>query len=325
MPETAGVQLATLEKSAPEGDEWVHELKLDGYRVLCHLEDGRARLVTRNGKDWTDRFPGVEEAVNALPCEAALMDGEVVVLDERGVSSFQMLQNVLGRGGRDGAPLLYAFDLLHLDGRDLTGEPLTARKAALRALLDRASGVAVERIRYSDHVVGQGPSFFRKACRMGVEGIISKRADGPYRPGRGRDWLKVKCTSRQEFVIAGYTDPSGSRAGLGALLLAVNDGGDLVYTGKVGTGFDTDTLLALEERLSRLERKSPPVTDPPRGAGARGVHWVRPELVAEVEFTEWTNDGRIRHPSFQGLREDKDPADVVREEPTGVPGRSGAG
>ncbi|MBW3552224.1 MAG: DNA ligase D [Gemmatimonadetes bacterium] len=309
LPSDLRVQLATLVGDAPEGEDWVHELKFDGYRVLCLLEDGRARVITRNGKDWTDRFAGVAEALAGLPAGTAALDGEVVVMDRRGVTSFQMLQNSLS-GARVGEPLLYAFDLLHLDGEDLRRKPLLERKAALAALLDGAP----ERVRYSDHVIGRGPAFFEQACRTGVEGIISKRADQPYRGGRGKDWLKVKCTARQEFVIVGYSEPSGSRVGIGALLLGVHDeDGRLVYTGKVGTGFDTRTLLRLEERLAPMERKTPPVDGAPRGAKARGVHWVRPELVAEIEFTEWTDDGRIRHPSFQGLREDKEAEEVVRE------------
>ena len=310
LPQSPRPQLATLVGEAPEGEEWLHEIKFDGYRVLCRIEDGGVRVITRNGKDWTDRFPGVGEALGELDVESALVDGEVVVLDRQGVSSFQMLQNSLS-GARAGEPLLYVFDLLHLDGYDLTGSPIEQRKRALGPLVERA---ASDRLRFSDHVVGQGPAFLDRACRMGVEGIISKRVGRPYSGGRSRTWLKTKCTARQEFVVVGYTEPSGSRVGLGALLLGVHDNdGDLVYSGKVGTGFDNATLQELENRLSALVRKTPPVTNPLRGAQARGVHWVRPELVAEVEFTEWTEDGRIRHPSYQGLREDKRPEEVVRE------------
>jgi bifunctional non-homologous end joining protein LigD len=313
-------QLATLSATAPEGVDWLHELKFDGYRVLCHVRDGQARLLTRNGKDWTDRFPGIVAALEQLDCDRALLDGEVVVLDRSGVSRFQRLQNALSGAGRD-RPILYAFDLLHLDGWDVTGAGVEGRKELLRPLIEAPGD---DRLRYSDHVRGNGPAFHAKACGMGVEGIISKRADRPYRPGRGKSWLKVKCTARQEFVVVGYSDPGGSRVGLGALLLGVHDdAGDLVYAGKVGTGFGSRTLVELADRLSRLEVKAPPVTNPPRGAAARGVHWVRPELVAEVAFTEWTDDGRIRHPSYQGLREDKKPEEVVREK-TG-PAAAGAG
>ena len=312
VPKDLKVQLATLAAEAPEGDDWIHELKLDGYRVLCVLEAGETRIITRNGKDWTDRFPDVAGAVASLPADAAVLDGELVVLDRDGISSFQRLQNATSGPG-DARPLLYAFDLLFLDGADQRDRPLHERKEALAGLLADAP----ERVRYSDHVVGRGPEFFAQACRSGVEGIIAKRAERPYRGGRSRDWLKIKCTARQELVIVGYSEPSGSRVGIGALLLAVNDAdGELVYAGKVGTGFDTETLLDLEARLAPLEQESPGFRDAPRGARARGVHWVRPELVAEVEFTEWTDDGRIRHPSFQGLREDKEVGEVVREENT---------
>ena len=317
LPAQVKPQLATLVGEAPEGEDWLHEIKFDGYRVLCHVEGGDVRVVTRNGKDWTERFSGIADALATLDCESALLDGEVVVLDRDGVSSFQKLQNSLS-SGRAGEPLLYAFDLLHLDGVDVRKSAIEDRKALLRQLLD---SLETDRLRYSDHVQGRGRAFFEQACGMRLEGIISKRGGRPYRSGRGKDWLKTKCTARQEFVIAGYSEPSGSRVGLGALLLGVHDNaGALVYAGKVGTGFDTKTLVELEERLSAMERKTPALEDPPRGAEAHGVHWVRPELVAEVEFTEWTDDGRVRHPSYQGLREDKRPEDVVREADDGAAG-----
>ncbi|HYH46968.1 MAG TPA: DNA ligase D, partial [Thermoanaerobaculia bacterium] len=205
-----------------------------------------------------------------------------------------------------------AVDLLRLDGQDLLDLPLLERKRLLADLLAEA-GAANGVLRLSEHVEGRGDDFFRQACSFALEGVISKRGDQPYRPGRGKDWLKVKCLRRQEFVIAGYTDPEGSRTGFGALLLAVNEGDDLVLAGKVGTGFDDTTLRALHKRLKQLETDKPAVRNPPRGAEARRSHWVRPELVAEVAFTEWTSDGILRHPSFQGLREDKSPAEVVRE------------
>jgi bifunctional non-homologous end joining protein LigD len=325
MPRETKPQLATLAVDAPVGEGWIHEIKLDGYRVLCRIEGGEARLITRNGKDWTDRFPGVAEALGGLGCDDGIVDGEIVVLDRQGVSRFQRLQNVAS-GASNAQPLLYAFDLLYLNGHDLTAAALEDRKSLLEPLIGELEAA---RVRYSGHVVGQGPEFFAKACEMGVEGVISKRRDRPYRPGRGRDWLKVKCTARQELVVVGYTEPSGSRIGIGALLLGVHDDqGRLVYAGKVGTGFSDRTLVELEERLSAMEQEKAAVENPPRGAQARGVHWVRPELVAEVEFTEWTGDGRIRHPSFQGLREDKSAEDVVREKKAEVAaarGRRGGG
>ena len=292
-------QLATLTDSAPPGAAWLHELKFDGYRMLASVENGRARLWTRNDKEWTDRFPSIVAALERLKVSECVLDGEIVVQLPDGTTSFQALQNALKDQSR-GDLLYYVFDVMHLDGQDLQRLPLLERKSLLLPLMG-GSGP----IRYSDHVVGKGDQLFEHACRAGLEGIISKRADGPYRPGRNSDWLKVKCIREQEFVIAGYTDPSGSRSGLGALLLGVYGADGLEYCGKVGTGFDTRTLVELERRLSRLERAKPAFRNPPRGADARGVHWVTPKLVGQVAYTERTADGILRHPTFRGLREDK--------------------
>ncbi|HUH13006.1 MAG TPA: DNA ligase D [Longimicrobiales bacterium] len=309
LPRTPKAQLATLVPDAPPGRDWLHEIKFDGYRILARIERGRVRLLSRSGKDWTERFPGVAGALGALPCRSTLIDGEVVAFTEDGVSDFQRLQNA----SASGEDLYYvAFDLLHLDGWDVARSPLTARKGLLERLL--ADGPAA--LRYSDHVVGSGPEFHANACKLQLEGIISKRADRPYVGGRGKDWLKAKCLRRQEFVVVGWSEPKGSRTALGALLLGVHDDeGRLVAAGKVGTGFTEASLRQLLRRLEPLEREGSPLADPPRGAAARGVHWVEPELVAEVAFTEWTADGSVRHPSFQGLREDKPAAEVVREVP----------
>jgi bifunctional non-homologous end joining protein LigD len=202
---------------------------------------------------------------------------------------------------------------LHLDGRDLRGARLSERKALLKALFDSRRNELPETIRLSDHVEGQGPEFFQKACELGVEGIVSKRANAPYRSGRGRDWLKIKCTLRQEFVLVGFTEPAGSRSHFGALLVGVQKKNELVYAGRVGTGFTEASLRELHGKLARLETQTPAVANPPRGAQARGVHWVRPELVAEVAFSGFTDDGVLRHPTFQGLREDKHAKDVRLE------------
>jgi len=307
LPASLDAELATLVDAAPEGDEWVHELKLDGYRLLCRRDGKTVRLFTRNGNDWTDRFPTLAEALRALPVKSVVLDGEAVVLDAEGRSSFQALQRAFGE--RAPALHLFVFDLLFLDGYDVRAAPLLERKALLRRLLAAVPDDAA--LRLSDHVVGQGPAVLAEACKRGAEGIVSKRADAPYRAGRTRDWLKVKCARRQEFVIAGFTDPSGSRRGFGALVLAARDaGGTLRHVGKVGTGFDSATLVGLRKRLEKLERPKPAITGAPRG---RGLHWVEPRLVAEVSFTEWTGDGRIRHPAFVALREDK-AADEVRIE-----------
>ena len=311
FPREPHAQLATLVDTAPEGSDWLHEIKLDGYRILCGIDDGRARLVSRNGNDWTGRFQEIADVADTLPCTSAWIDGEIVVLDERGVSDFQSLQNAL-RDPPSRRTLHYlVFDLLHLDGWDLTRTPLVERKALLGELV---GGDGDGAIRPSDHIVGNGSDFHAQACRLGLEGIVSKRAQGPYRSGRGTDWLKVKCTRRQELVVVGWTDPSGSRVGFGALVLGVHDDrGRLVHAGRVGTGFTDRTLRDLHDRLKGIGRKTSPLENPPTGAAARDIHWVEPELVAEVAFTEWTRDGRVRHPSFQGLREDKTVDEVVRE------------
>jgi len=315
LPSWVAPQLATLVGAAPAGREWVHEIKLDGYRVLARIERGRVRLLTRTRQDWTDHFDAVAEAAAALPVKEALLDGEVVALDRAGVSSFQALQQ--GAAGADGWTLAYvAFDLLFLDGTDLRGEPLLERKRALAKLLGKRRG----RLRYSEHFDAPGPEVHARACRMKLEGVVSKRKDATYASGRGQAWLKVKCVARQEFVIGGYTDPEGARAELGSLLLGVHDrDGRLVYAGRVGTGFTDATLRELGKRLRPLARRDSPFsTEGPRAPG-RGVHWVKPVLVGEVAFTEWTRDGLLRHPAFEGLREDKPAAQVVRETPRARP------
>jgi bifunctional non-homologous end joining protein LigD len=309
LPGEPEAELATLVDKAPQGDGWLHEIKFDGYRILAVLKNGRATLMTRNAKDWTDRFKPVATAAEGIPVTDAVLDGEVVVLQENGTTSFQALQNALSPG-RTAELTYFLFDILHLNGYDLRGVPLEERKRVLRAVLGLRGG---GRLRFSDHVVGNGPEFLAQACGLQVEGIISKRRDSPYRGIRGRDWVKVKCVTRQEFVIAGFTDPGGSRTGFGALLLGVYDGADLRYAGRVGTGFNEKLLKDLTKRLKPLEVDRPAFVNPPVGAEARGVHWIRPELVAEVKFAEFTDHGQLRHPSYQGLREDKDPKSVVRE------------
>ncbi len=305
-------QLATLVLAAPPGDEWLHEIKYDGYRVLAVLEAGAVRLLTRNGKDWTARYEAVVRELEALPADTAIVDGEVVVVLPDGRTSFQALQNVQS-GEPSGVLRFMGFDLLHLDGTDLMRDALETRKSLLQMVLGGLSG---ETVQYGDHVEGQGPAFYERACRLGLEGIISKRRDAPYRPGRGREWLKVKCLREQEFVVVGYTRPRGSRTGFGALWLAAHDAhGRLLQVGKVGTGFDEASLRRLHARLRMLEVPAAPVSNAPRGAAARDVRWVRPELVAQVAYTEMTADRSLRHPVFRGLREDKSAADVVFESP----------
>ncbi|MDM7913777.1 MAG: non-homologous end-joining DNA ligase, partial [Candidatus Eisenbacteria bacterium] len=314
LPAFVEPALATLAKEAPQGSDWLHEIKFDGYRILCRIDGGQVRLFSRNRHDWTSRLPSVVRAAADLPARSAILDGEVVILRPDGTTSFQDLQNAIAEGGRGASILYYAFDLIHLDGYDLRAVPLVERKEALAGLVSRREG-GQGTIRFSDHIQGRSEEFFRHACRYSLEGIVSKRADSPYRSGRSKDWLKIKCVQRQEFVIAGYTRPEGSREGFGALLLGVHDRqGRLHYAGRVGTGFTDATLSDLMRRMRPLVTASPAFVDPPRGAAARGSTWLRPSLVGEVEFTEWTRDGQLRHPSFKGLREDRDPKEVVREE-----------
>jgi bifunctional non-homologous end joining protein LigD len=314
LPRVLAPQLATLVDAPPAGDDWLHELKLDGYRVLARLERGRAQLVTRSGKDWTQAFAGVAAALARLPVQTALLDGEVVALDAAGRSDFQRLQRAL-KSGRE--PLTYyAFDLLHLEGYDLRGAPQLERKRALAELLARAPGASG--VRLSEHTAGDGAAFLRAACGAGAEGVVSKRASAPYRGARTRAWVKVKCGRRQEFVIVGFTAPKGTRVAFGALLLGVyDDAGALQYVGKVGTGFDGALLASLGAQLRARVRARPPVANA-RDA-QRDATWVAPELVAEVSFTEWTADGRVRHPAFVALRADKPAREIRRERPEPAP------
>jgi bifunctional non-homologous end joining protein LigD len=312
LPGFVSPQLATLVSEAPDGGEWLHEMKFDGFRILARKDGDKVQLLTRTGQDWTARFAVVKEAVARLPVKRALIDGEVAVVMPTGITSFQALQNQLNEG-ESGNPLVYfVFDLLHLDGHDLTELPLIERKTALSALLGRKNAAGT--LRYADHVDSDGPGFFAQACKAGLEGIISKRRDRPYVTRRSPDWVKTKCVKRQEFVIGGFTEPSGARQGLGALLVGFYEGDELRYAGKVGTGYTQKSAQELRKRLDKLVRKtssfSPAVTPLPKG-----VHWVKPELLAEVGFTEMTADGKLRHPSFQGLREDKAAEDVVKEAP----------
>jgi bifunctional non-homologous end joining protein LigD len=308
LPKFVPPQLATLVTEPPGGDGWLHEMKFDGYRIVCRVAERGAQLISRNGKDWTGQFPSVAEASRSVGAREALLDGEVAVLLANGTTSFQALQNRMS-GGDGGQLVYYVFDLMYLDGYDLKGCPLESRKEALRALLEGAEPP----LRYSDHVVGGGDKFFEQACRLGLEGIISKRRDGTYETTRTRSWLKVKCLKEQEFVIGGFTDPSGAREGLGALLVGVYDAeGRLQYAGKVGTGYTDAVLRDLRRRLRPLEQKTSPFAG--RVPESSKAHWVKPELVAEVKFTEWTGDGRLRHPAFKGLREDKPAREIVREQ-----------
>ncbi|WP_010629700.1 DNA ligase D [Halomonas sp. KM-1] len=308
LPREVKPQLATLAREVPTQGEWIHEIKLDGYRLLARIEKGDVRLITRNGKDWTQRFAGIARALEPLPVDSALLDGEVVAMGKDGISRFDELQEALS-SGRTSALVYQLFDLLYLEGYDLAKVPLLERKRTLAALLEAADMASANgTIRYSDHLDAQGEAFHERACQMGLEGIICKRADSRYQQKRSRDWLKVKCVSHEEFIVGGYTEPGGSRSGFGSLLMGAYGKQGLIYAGRVGTGFSHRLLERLSATLQELEVKRSPfhgsVPD------SRAVHWVRPELVIEVEFTERTRDGRLRHPAFRGLREDRNPEEI---------------
>ena len=314
MPRNFKPQLATLSAATPPGDQWLHELKFDGYRLLAMFRDGKVRLLTRRENDWTHRFRSIAEALEILPIDRAILDGEVVSLNKQGISDFQQLQNQLKRG--DDQPLAYyLFDIPYFEGYDLSGVPLNERKNLLKRVVAAQGAATRSKLHFSDHIKGEGAEVLHHACQGGLEGIISKRIDSPYVQARSPAWLKSKCTKRQEFVIGGFTKPAGARAHFGALLLGYYDGrGRLSYAGKVGTGFTEQSLRDIYRELKKRTTANPPFVDPPRGYEARAVTWLRPELVAEVAFTEWTDDGQLRHPSFQGLREDKPPTSITREE-----------
>jgi bifunctional non-homologous end joining protein LigD len=312
MPESIKPQLAALSDKAPEGDEWLHEIKYDGYRLLARIEDGTVRLITRGGLDWTAKFSELAHSLGELPLDSALIDGELVHLEPEGTTSFSGLQDAIS-SGKTGALNFFAFDLLYRDGWNLTDTALEDRKIALAEIISpQAQGI----LRYSDHQIDRGPAFLRQARSFKLEGIVSKRRTDPYRPGRTRSWLKVKCRNREEFVIIGFTDPDGSREGFGALLVGYYDPQEkLRYAGRVGTGFNAAQLIELRKRLESLVRADPPAPLP-KGVSRKGVHWIEPQLVAEVEFADWTADAILRQASFQGLREDKDAKDVVYDPKT---------
>jgi bifunctional non-homologous end joining protein LigD len=304
MPRFRPPQLAVLSTTPPSGPEWLHEIKFDGYRALAAMAGGAAKLYTRSGLDWTEKFSGVAEAIAQLPARAALIDGEVAVPDENGRTDFGRLQRALDGGGE---PLrYYAFDLLELDGEDLAGLPLIERKRKLAALLNDAPDV----ILYSDHIIGDGREILGQTCRMGLEGIVSKRADKSYISRRTPGWIKSKCSGRDEFVIGGWRPSTKKERLFSSLLLGEFEDGKLRYRGRVGTGFDEAGLAEIARKLRALARKTSPFADASREA-ARDAKWVQPRLVAEIAYAERTADGYLRHPSFIGLREDK-PAGQVK-------------
>ncbi|TPJ34961.1 DNA ligase D [Mesorhizobium sp. B2-8-3] len=304
-------QLATLERDAPAGEDWLHEVKFDGYRMQAQIAGSDVRLLTRAGLDWTDKFDGpVTGALAGLKCRDAIIDGEIVVLADSGVSSFPLLQADLSARRADRF-VYYVFDLMRLDGQDLRREPLVERKQALAELLGEQPEHSA--LSFSDHFHEPGKVMLQHVCRMGLEGVVSKRADAPYRSGRGLSWIKSKCTLRQEFVIGGYLPSDKTGRGLRSLLVGFNEGGKLHYAGRVGTGFSGKVMTDLKKKLDGLKAKGSPFSAAvPKG---KGLTFVKPELVGEVEFRSWTSDRIIRHASFQGLREDKPAEEVVQEKP----------
>lgn len=314
-PRSIKPELPTLVDTVPPGEAWVHELKYDGYRILAIVREGDVTLMSRRGNDWTEKFQPVATALGELELDEAVIDGEVAVLADDGTTDFQAMQNLMRDGKAEDRLVFYAFDLPYLSGVDLTRVPLLERKETLRSLVGNGDSTSFRRVLYSDHIRGDGGTVLDHACKYRMDGIVSKRADSVYKFGRSKAWRKIKCLHRQEFVVGGYTEPTGSRQGFGSLVLGYYDDGELTYAGRVGTGFDDETLDEIHAKLKSIERPRSPFAKTPGGGKLKTATWVEPRLVAEVEFSEWTGDGRVRHPSFKGLREDKDPTSIVKEVP----------
>jgi bifunctional non-homologous end joining protein LigD len=312
LPDFIPPSLATLREVPPTDKGWVHEIKFDGYRIQARVEHGKVRLLTRKGLDWTSKFPNIATTLGNLPVRSALIDGEIVVEDERGASSFSGLQAALKEGARD-AFIYYVFDLLHLDGRDFTALPLTERKAQLARLIEpKARGS----IRLSEHFEEDGKTMLRHACAMGLEGIVSKRRNAPYSSGRSENFIKTKCANEQEFVVGGYSPSTVQPKAIGALVVGYYDGNRFIYAGRVGTGFTQSMARDLWKRLAPLATDSPAFDEFPRAeARRRDVQWVEPKTVIESHFRGWTADKLVRQAAFKGVREDKSPQEVMREVP----------
>ncbi|WP_158272020.1 non-homologous end-joining DNA ligase [Marinicauda salina] len=314
-PAFAKPVLCKLVDEAPAGEDWIHETKYDGYRLLAAVGGGKATLYTRNEKDWSDRFPGLIEALEKLDASGALIDGEAVVIGETGLSDFAALQNAMSEG--DSAVVYYAFDLLKLEGEDLRDAPLLERKKKLKALL----GDAGDPIRYAGHVRGGGEQAYEKACDEGAEGVVSKKADSAYVAGRGGEWVKTKCSLREEAVVVGWSPSDKASRKFSSLILATCEDGEWVYRGRVGTGFDEAEQEELIGEMKRIERKTSPLdTDAPRSV-THDARWITPKLVVEVEYTERTRDGLFRHPVYIAMREDK-AAEQVSAEPVKSGGKA---
>jgi DNA ligase D-like protein (predicted ligase) len=324
LPAWIKPQLTRLVDAAPDGPEWLHEIKFDGYRMHARLDRGAVRLLTRTGLDWTRKYPAIAASIATLPARQAYLDGELCGVRTDGTTSFSLIQNASDSGNSERL-VFFLFDLLHLDGKATGAQPLTERKERLRALMAEVTSP----LQFSDHQIEHGRVFYEHACGLKLEGIVSKRADAPYAPGNRGLWLKVKCLNREEFVVVGWTDPEGTRPFLGALLLAYYDpDGRLIYAGRAGTGIGHAELERLWRRLQPLATSKMPLDKPPPRDSRFGspltlsrVHWVRPELVAEVKFLAWTEDNLLRQVVYEGLREDKPATDVHRPIPYLEPGR----
>jgi bifunctional non-homologous end joining protein LigD len=308
LPDFIPPCLAALTSEPPDGDQWVHEIKFDGYRLQARIDGGMVRLLTRSGLDWTEKFAPLAQAFLNLKVTSAVIDGEVIVEDEQGAPSFAELVGDL-KARRMSRMVYVGFDLLFLDGIDLRARPLGDRKALLKSLLSRNK--ARGQLRYSDHLKMSGAAMLAEACKRGLEGIISKRLDKPYQSGRGTVWLKSKCILSDEFVIAGYLDSTAVENAVGALVVGFYDGKRLIYSGRVGTGFNRQSARELWQNFQRLRTAKPAFAMPPVATKSKGVVWVKPELVAQVDYRAWTGEGILRHASFKALRHDKPAGQVT--------------